>query len=219
MATRIKICGISQAQDAAFAAQLGVDAIGLVFYPPSPRFVEIAQAREIVSALPPFVSVVGLFVDATVDQVAQVVEQVPIDVLQFQGEETPEECRDILQACGCAKPYLKAIRMREGVDLADKVRRYGDAAALLLDAYQEGVPGGTGAAFDWSRVPAGLDKPIILAGGLNAHNVAEAMTQVRPYAIDVSGGVESSKGIKNQGKMAAFVAAVRAADAALDTAQ
>lgn len=215
MATRIKICGIRRPEDAAFAAELGVDAIGLVFYPPSPRHVEIGQAREIVQALPPFVTVVGLFVDPTAEQLAAVMAGVALDTLQFHGEETPADCAHLAGI----RPYLKAVRMREGVSLADKARDYAGAAALLLDAYQPGVPGGTGAAFDWSRVPAQVGKPIVLAGGLTPDNVGAAIHQVRPYAVDVSGGVESGsglkKGTKDQGKMAAFVAAVRAADAAL----
>lgn len=221
MATRIKICGISRPEDAAFAAQLGVDAIGLVFYPPSPRNITIDKAREVVEALPPFVTVVGLFVDPDADQVRRVMEAVPIDVLQFHGKETPEQCQDMV---GASRSYIKAIRMREDVDLAQQAQTYAGASGLLLDAYQSGVPGGTGEAFEWSRVPSNLQKPIVLAGGLNPDNVAEAIRQVRPYAVDVSGGVESDigltgkslkKGIKDQGKMAAFVAAVRAADEAL----
>lgn len=212
MATRIKICGISRPEDAAYAAQLGVDAIGLVFYAPSPRHVTIAQASEVVELLPPFVTVVGLFVDADADEVRRVMEAVPIDVLQFHGEETPEDCQHIAGV----RSYMKAIRMRKGVELAQKAQRYATASALLLDAYQPGVPGGTGEAFEWSRVPPSMDKPIVLAGGLTADNVAEAIRQVRPYAVDISGGVESDhglkKGIKDQGKMAEFVAAVRAAD-------
>lgn len=211
MATRIKICGITRPADAVCAAQLGVDAIGLVFYPPSPRHVEIAQARKIVQALPPFVSVVGLFVDPAAEQVRAVMESVCIDMLQFHGEETAQECADIAGV----RSYMKAVRMREGVSLQDKAQHFAAAAALLLDAYQPGVPGGTGAAFEWSRVPQKLSRPIVLAGGLHADNVGEAIAQLRPYAVDVSGGVESGKGIKDQGKMAAFVAAVRAADAAL----
>lgn len=209
MATRIKICGISQPQDAVFAAELGVDAIGLVFYPPSPRHLEISRASKIVAALPPFVSVVGLFVDPTADQVKTVLDSVSIDVVQFHGEETPEEC---LAIAGENRSFIKAVRMRDGVDLKDKARRYARASALLLDAYFPGVPGGTGESFEWSRIPADIDKPIVLAGGLDPDNVAEAIAEVRPYAVDVSGGVESGKGRKDQGKMRSFVAAVRAAD-------
>lgn len=212
MATRIKICGISRPEDALYAAQLGVDAIGMVFYPPSPRHVEIEQACDIVAALPPFVTVVGLFVDPAPDQVQDVMQRVAIDVLQFHGEETAQACQHI---AGNSRSYIKAIRMREGVKLADKAERYANAAALLLDAYRPGVPGGTGEAFEWSRVPASMDKPIVLAGGLTADNVDEAIRQVRPYAVDISGGVESDKGVKDQGKMAAFVAAVRAVDESL----
>lgn len=208
MATRIKICGITRPEDALHAAALGADAIGLVFYAASPRAVSAAQARAIVDALPPFVTTVGLFVDATAEEVRGVLDQVPLDLLQFHGDEAPDYCASF------ARPYIKAIRMREDVDLVREAERFATARGLLLDAYRPGVPGGTGEVFAWERVPAGLSRPIVLAGGLDASNVADAIRQVQPYAVDVSGGVEAEKGIKDAAKMAAFVAAVHQADQA-----
>jgi len=207
--TRIKICGFTRPEDARVAARLGVDAIGLVFYAPSPRAVTITQAKQVVAALPPFVTVVGLFVDATPEQVRETLAAVPLDLLQFHGNESPEYCAQF------GRPWIKAVRMQEGVDVAVEAARFHGARGLLLDAYQAGVPGGTGERFEWSRVPHGLDMPLVLAGGLTPANVAEAIAQVRPYAVDVSGGVEAAKGIKDFEKMAALVAAVRRADAQL----
>jgi phosphoribosylanthranilate isomerase len=203
MRTRIKICGITRPEDAQRAALLGADAIGLVFYPPSPRAVTPDLARAIVADLPPFVCVVGLFVDMPVKDIQGILAEVCIDLLQFHGDELPEDCRRL------GKPYIKAIRMRLGVDLAEYARRYEDCLGLLLDAYDEGSAGGTGQTFDWSRVSGGLKKPIILAGGLTPDNVASAIEQVRPYAVDVSSGVEAAKGIKDAAKMAAFIERVR----------
>ncbi len=200
--TRVKICGITRPQDGVGAAILGADAIGLVFYPPSPRAVTADQARAIVKALPPFVSVVALFVNAEPQAVRSVLEAVPVDLLQFHGDETPAQCR------GHGRPYIKAVAMRDGLDLVETARRYGDARALLLDTYKESLAGGTGESFDWGRIPPGLARPVILAGGLRPDNVAEAVRRVRPYAVDVSGGVESSKGIKDAAKMAAFIRGV-----------
>ncbi len=206
MRTRIKICGFTRPDDARQAAALGVDAVGLVFYAPSPRAVDIARARSIIDALPPFVSSVGLFVDASADRVREVLAQVPLDLLQFHGDESADDCAQF------GRPWLKAIRMREGVDLQREAERYRGAAGLLLDAYRPGMPGGTGESFAWSRVPSGLDLPIVLAGGLMPDNVGEAIAVVRPWAVDLSGGVEAAKGIKDAAKMAELVAAVRQAD-------
>lgn len=202
MRTRVKICGITRPQDAIAAAQAGADAIGLVFYPASPRAVEIEQAREIVTALPPFVTVVGLFVDADEATIRQVLAALPLDVLQFHGDESPGACRRY------ARPYIKALRMREEADVLGAAREYHDAAGLLLDTYQAGVPGGTGDSFDWRRVPAHLTTPVVLAGGLTPENVAEAVSTARPYGVDVSGGVESQKGIKDAWKIRSFIAEV-----------
>jgi phosphoribosylanthranilate isomerase len=202
MRTRVKICGITRPEDGIEAARLGADAIGLVFYAPSPRAVGVAQAQAVCAALPPFVSVVGLFVDAPAAEVLEVLQAVPLDVLQFHGEEAPAYC------AAFGRPYLKALRMRDGLDVAAEARRYADAQGLLLDTYVPGAAGGTGQSFDWQRVPQNLEKPIILAGGLTPDNVAEAITIARPYGVDVSGGVEQAKGIKSVAKMAAFMRGV-----------
>jgi phosphoribosylanthranilate isomerase len=204
--TRTKICGITRPEDGLFAAAQGADAIGLVFYPPSPRCVTVEQAREVLAALPPFVTTVGLFVNATEEEVRAVLAAVPLDLLQFHGDEEEAYCRRF------GRPYCKAIRMAEGVDLATEAARYAGASALLLDSFQAGVPGGTGHAFDWARIPAGLAKPMILAGGLGPENVDEAIRQVRPYAVDVSSGVEAAKGIKDAEKIIAFMRGVERAD-------
>ncbi|VEE15420.1 phosphoribosylanthranilate isomerase [Ectopseudomonas mendocina] len=203
MRVRSKICGITRVEDALATVEAGADAIGLVFYAKSPRAVSVEQAAEIVQALPPFVTSVGLFVNMPREQLLAVLQQVPLDLLQFHGDESPAECE------GYGRPYIKALRVRPGEDLAAAMAPYAGARGILLDTFVEGVPGGTGAAFDWSLVPQGVAKPIILAGGLEAHNVAAAIRQVRPYAVDVSGGVEASKGIKDAGKIRAFVKSVR----------
>jgi phosphoribosylanthranilate isomerase len=203
MRTRIKICGITSVEDALAAAQLGADAIGLVFYPPSPRYVEVEQAAEIAAALPPFVTTVGLFVNADEQTISEVVSRVRIDLIQFHGN----ECKDY---CGLhQRPYLKAVRMSDEVDLDKQMTDYAQARALLLDTYKAGVPGGTGEQFNWDRVPAHLADKIILAGGLTPENVKDAIAQVHPYAVDVSGGVESAPGKKDKEKMARFIEAVR----------
>lgn len=203
MRVRSKICGITRVEDALAAVEAGADAIGLVFYAKSPRAVSVEQAAEIVQALPPFVTSVGLFVNMPREQLLALLQQVPLDLLQFHGDESPAECE------GYARPYIKALRVRPGEDVAAAMAPYAGARGILLDTFVEGVPGGTGAAFDWSLVPQGVARPIILAGGLEAHNVAAAIRQVRPYAVDVSGGVEASKGIKDAGKIRAFVKSVR----------
>ncbi|HLA32681.1 MAG TPA: phosphoribosylanthranilate isomerase [Pseudomonas sp.] len=202
-AVRSKICGITRIEDALLAAEAGADAIGLVFYAKSPRAVDVRQARAIIAALPPFVTTVGLFVDASSCELGEILDAVPLDLLQFHGDESPAFCD------GFRRPYIKALRVKPGDDIAARVEAYKDAAGILLDTYVPGIPGGTGEAFDWSLVPQGLSKPIILAGGLTAENVAEAIKQVRPYAVDVSGGVEASKGIKDAEKIRAFMRAVK----------
>lgn len=209
MRTRVKYCGITRAEDARIAAELGVDAIGLVFYPPSPRAVSIEQARVIVAAVPAFVTVVALFVDPEVAQVESVLTGLPIDLLQFHGDESAEECERYDWS------YIKAVRMREGTDLAAISAAHNQARGLLLDSYQKGVAGGTGQTFDWARVPmertGECDSPIILAGGLTPDNVGTAIEQVHPFAVDVSGGIESAKGIKDAEKMKAFMRSVSSA--------
>ena len=204
MRTRVKICGITRPGDAEAAARAGADAIGLVFYPPSPRFLSNERAREIRDALPPFVQAVGLFVNPDAAQVAQVIGRVHPSMLQFHGEESPEFCAQF------GLPFIKACRVKKGVDALEYLRPFSGAAAWLFDSH---VPeyGGVGESFDWSLVPA-AEKPVILSGGLSQANVGEAVRRVRPWGVDVSSGVESAKGIKHAGKIAAFIAEVRNAD-------
>lgn len=202
MRTRVKICGITKPEDAQAAAAAGTDAIGLVFYPPSNRSVTIPQAQAIVTDLPPFITVVGLFVNEQRSRIAAILNAVRIDLLQFHGDETAAECM------GHNRPWIKAVSMRKEVDLSAMRIQYREAAALLLDTYWPGVPGGTGSSFDWSRIPPALCSKIILAGGLTPETVEQAVRQVRPYAVDVSGGVERDKGIKDNEKMQAFIRGV-----------
>ncbi|BFO03195.1 phosphoribosylanthranilate isomerase [Pseudomonas guariconensis] len=202
---RSKICGITRIEDALAAAEAGADAIGFVFYAKSPRAVDVRQARAIIAELPPFVTTVGLFVNASRCELNEILEVVPLDLLQFHGDETPADCE------GYHRPWIKALRVRPGDDLHAACQHYAGARGILLDTYVPGVPGGTGEAFDWSLVPASLSKPIILAGGLSADNVGQAIAQVRPYAVDVSGGVEQAKGIKDAAKIEAFMRAVKQA--------
>lgn len=201
---RVKICGITRPEDGICAAMAGADAIGLVFYRPSPRAVGIETARAIGRALPPFVSRVGLFVDADRSEIASVLNSVALDMIQFHGNESPEDCEHY------DMPYIKAVKMSDGVDLHEQASLYSSAAALLVDTYVTGIAGGTGQTFDWDRIPADLDKPVILAGGLNPNNVLQALTRVRPYAVDVSGGVESSKGVKDSELVRSFIHQVSA---------
>lgn len=202
MRTRIKICGITRVEDAISATEQGVDAIGLVFYPHSPRSVSITQAKAIADALPPFVSIVALFVNPTSAEVKQVLKSVRIDLLQFHGDEDEMACAQY------GLPYLKAIRVKSDTNLIQYAHDFASAKAMLLDTYSDSAFGGTGETFDWKVIPKKLPKPIILAGGLNFGNVLQAIEQVEPYAVDVSGGVEQSKGIKDPVKIAKFVSAV-----------
>jgi phosphoribosylanthranilate isomerase len=203
MRTRVKICGIVRIEDAMAAAQAGADAIGFVFDPKSPRHIHPDQALKIARALPPFITIVGLFVNAAPDTIEGVLSHVPLDLIQFHGNEKPEQCRRYHRS------YIKAIHMQPDVDLHEKARLYGDATGLLLDTHAADVAGGSGQAFDWSRVPRDLGRPLILAGGLTPENVGAAIRQVHPYAVDVSSGVEQDKGIKDAGKISAFINAVR----------
>ena len=203
--TRVKICGITRAEDARAAAETGADAIGFVFYPPSPRFLTVEQGRSLRRSVAPFVTTVALFVNPARDDVERVIDRVDPDALQFHGEETPEFCASF------EIPYLKACRMREGVDLLEYMRPFSGAAGWLADTYVEGY-GGAGTRFDWSLIPAQRPKPLVLSGGLTPENVGDAIRQVRPWAVDVSSGVEAAKGIKDPGKIAAFIAEVRNAD-------
>ncbi|WP_296255099.1 MULTISPECIES: phosphoribosylanthranilate isomerase [unclassified Pseudomonas] len=204
-AVRSKICGITCIEDALAAVDAGADAIGFVFYPKSPRAVTIEQAQAIVAQLPPFVSTVGLFVNAEREVLKALLDIVPLDLIQFHGDETPQQCE------GFQRPWVKALRVRAGDDIAASFARYDKACGILLDTYVAGTPGGTGETFDWALIPKQLSKPIILAGGLTSANVSQAIAQVRPYAVDVSGGVERSKGLKDHDKIRAFMSAVHGA--------
>jgi len=206
MATAVKICGITRDEDAQAAARAGAHAIGLIFAPQSPRRVDPAVAAGIVDALPPFVTSVALFVDQPAEEVRGVIARVRPQLLQFHGDEAPEYCGSF------GLPYLKAVRVREGVDLLQYARLYRSAKGLLLDAFVEGNHGGTGAVFDWTLIPRTFPLPLVLAGGLDPGNVADAVRKVRPWAVDVSSGVEASKGIKDAAKVAAFIRGVRDAD-------
>lgn len=203
MRTRVKICGITRVEDALAAVNAGADAIGLVFYAPSPRCVSVAQAQKIVAAIPPFVSVVGLFVNAPTAEIQFILSQVRLDIIQYHGDETPDVCKQI------NLPYYKAIRVKAESNLLQYALEFESAKALLLDTYTEAAFGGTGQVFDWNLIPKNMTKPVILAGGLTAENVAHAIKQVQPYAVDVSGGVEVVKGIKDVAKIAAFMQGVK----------
>jgi phosphoribosylanthranilate isomerase len=210
--TRIKICGLTREADLDAAVEAGADAVGFVFYERSPRHVSVARARELAGRLPPFVTPVGLFVNASPELIASAVDALPGLLLQFHGDETPEECR------AAGRPFLRAARMADGFDLLDFAARYPDAQGLLLDAHVEGY-GGSGKVFDWSLIPRNVSRPVVLSGGLHAGNVAEGVTQVRPSAVDVSSGVESAKGIKDAQAIRRFCEAVREADRQLATLQ
>jgi len=204
--TRVKICGITRPEDALAAALAGADAIGLVFYAKSPRHVGLEQAANIMRALPPFVTSVALFVNPLREEVIAVLQRVRPDVLQFHGEEPPEFCRSF------GVPYLKAVRVRPETDLLQSAALYADAQGLLLDAWSAGAHGGTGERFDWNLIPADMPKPPILAGGLSPANVRLAIETVKPWAVDVSSGVEVSKGIKDAALIAAFMKEAKNAD-------
>ncbi len=209
MRTRVKICGFTDVEQAVQAARLGVDAIGLVFYPASPRYVSIAQAQKIVRALPAFTTVVALFVDETPQKIAEVLANVSVDCIQFHGSESAADCRQY------AKPYLKALQVNAKLDVKQLAQQYFDAAGLLLDAYHPQTKGGIGEVFDWTLIPPRLPLPVILAGGLSVVNVANAIRTVKPYAVDVSSGVEIIKGVKDVAKMAAFLTQVNQVDTSL----
>jgi phosphoribosylanthranilate isomerase len=207
MRTRVKICGITRREDAEAAAAHGADAIGLVFYRPSPRCVTPDRAREIAISVPPFVATVAVFVNPAREDVERVIGECGVTLLQFHGEEPPEFCSSF------SRPYIKAARIRPALDLLKYLSPYGAAAAWMLDAFHEDFWGGTGGSFDWSLVPKRMARPIVLSGGLTADNVAGAIRCIRPYAVDVSTGVEASKGIKDAAKIAAFIGAVKHEDA------
>lgn len=204
--TRVKICGLTRRQDVEAAIALGADAIGLVFYSGSPRVLTVQQAQSITSALQPFISVVGVFVDAPLEQIKHYATTIPLSLLQFHGDETPQFCRQF------GLPYIKAQRMKEGSDLLECAQAYSDARALLLDCFHPQQYGGTGTSFDWSTIPPHMPLPIVLSGGLSAANVRSAIERVHPWAVDVSSGVESQPGIKDHAQIAAFIREVRATD-------
>jgi phosphoribosylanthranilate isomerase len=209
--TRVKICGITEAAHARVAADAGADAIGLVFYPASPRKLSTEAAAAIARSLPPFVASVGLFVDAPAEEVRSILGTVSLDLLQFQGDETPEYCESFGRA------YVRAVRMEAGTDLLEYARRFSRARALLLDAHVPGLPGGTGRTFDWAGIPRALAIPVILSGGLTSASVGQAIRQVRPWAVDVSSGVERSRGVKDPQKIVEFIRSVQREDAGLPT--
>lgn len=200
--TRVKICGITRPEDGLVAARSGADAIGLVFYPPSARFIDIDTALRVVRALPPFVSVVGLFLNAESAEVREALRCVPLDLLQFHGEEDPDYCASF------GRPFIKAVPMKTVNDVEAFGRTFKAAAGLLLDSHRAGDGGGTGERFDWRLIPRVTDKPIILAGGLTPDNVSEAVREIKPFGVDVSSGVESAKGIKDASLMRAFMRGV-----------
>jgi phosphoribosylanthranilate isomerase len=206
MRTRVKICGITRTEDALTAVENGADAIGLVFFAGSPRHVTLAQAGRIAVAVAPFVTVVGLFVDATPSLIRNVLDYVPLGLLQFHGDEANDDCN------WYGLPFIKSVAMKPGADLHTWLRGYPDANGILLDAWQPQIHGGGGKTFDWASVPRDLPVPVVLAGGLTPLNVGTAIRQVRPYAVDVSSGVESAKGIKSAEMISAFMKGVRSSD-------
>ncbi|ADC62535.1 phosphoribosylanthranilate isomerase [Allochromatium vinosum] len=204
--TRVKICGLTRVSDIAAVVAAGADAVGFVFHPASPRAVTPEQAAGLCRALPPFVTAVGLFVDASAETIDATLEQAPLDLIQFHGNESPEFCS------GFGRRWIKALRMRPGIDLAAERERFAGADGLLLDAYEPGRAGGTGQCFDWARIPPDIAPEILLAGGLTPENVAEAIERVRPYGVDVSGGVEAARGLKDPELIFAFMQGVRDGD-------
>lgn len=205
-ATRVKICGFTRPEDARVASDLGADAIGLVFYPPSSRHVSIEQAVAITGAVSPFCTVTALFLNAQVDYVEEVLKSVPVSLLQFHGTESAQYCESF------ARPYIKSVAMKSVQDVGEYCAKFERSGGFLLDSNAAGAAGGSGTAFDWSLVPAELASSLILAGGLDVQNVANAIREIRPAAVDVSSGVESVKGIKDQQMMREFITNVRAAD-------
>ncbi len=200
--TRVKVCGICTADDAVAAVSAGADAIGMVFYPKSPRHISVSTAKYITSSLPPFVSAVGLFVNSSFQDVSDVLAEVQLTLLQFHGDEDESFCNSF------KLPYIKALRVKTGSDLRQECRQYESARGILLDSYKKGLPGGTGETFDWDVIPDGLPLPVILAGGLDSINVKQAIATVKPWAVDVSSGVEESPGKKDPLKIAQFINAV-----------
>jgi Phosphoribosylanthranilate isomerase len=205
--TRIKICGIKDAAMALHASRCGADAIGINFHKPSPRYAELEHAAAITHALPPYVMAVGLFVNLSAHEVREILARVPLQMLQFQGEEEPDFCESF------GLPYVRAVRMEEGADLLEYARRFSRARALLLDAHVPGLAGGTGRSFDWKAIPRDLPIPVILSGGLTPENVGRAVREVKPWAVDVASGVEAERGVKDPRKIEEFIRSVRREDA------
>lgn len=203
MSTRVKICGITRIEDALTAIRLGANAIGFIFWDKSARYIDPKEARKIVMALPPFVTVVGVYVNPSSEWVEETRSIAGLNLLQFHGDELPEFCSQF------PLPYIKAVRIRSGIDLLQYAAQYSSSNGLLLDSYVEGVPGGTGRTFEWSLIPENLSLPLIVSGGLDAKNVCEAIRKAKPWAVDVSSGVEITKGIKDADKIAAFMTGVR----------
>ena len=205
--TRIKICGLKDAEMARHASRCGADAVGINFHKPSPRYAELEQAAAVAQALPPYVMAVGLFVNLPADEIRAIMARVPLQMLQFQGDEPPDFCESF------AMPYVRAVRMEEGTDLLEYGRRFSRARALLLDAHVPGLAGGTGRTFDWKAIPRDLPIPVILSGGLTPENVGRAVREVKPWAVDVSSGVEAERGVKDPRKIEEFIRSVRREDA------
>lgn len=203
MSVRVKVCGITRSEDAIAAVQCGVDAIGFVFWPHSARYIDPEFAQRIAEVIPPFICTVGVYVNPDAAWVEETARAAKLNLLQFHGDESPEFCNQFSQ------PYIKAIRVKPDTDLLQYAQRYGAAKGLLLDTYAADMPGGTGHAFDWQLIPQQLSLPLILSGGLNPDNVARAIKQTQPWAVDVSSGVEASKGIKDKKKIIAFMQGVK----------
>ena len=203
MSVRVKVCGITRSEDAIAAVQCGADAIGFVFWPHSARYIDPESARRIAEVIPPFICTVGVYVDPDAAWVEETARAAKLNLLQFHGDESPEFCNQFLQ------PYIKAIRVKPDTDFLQYAQRYGAAKGLLLDTYAADMPGGTGHAFDWQLIPQQLSLPLILSGGLNPDNVARAIKQTQPWAVDVSSGVEAAKGIKDEKKIIAFMQGVK----------
>ncbi|MBF0264506.1 MAG: phosphoribosylanthranilate isomerase [Gammaproteobacteria bacterium] len=199
MKTRVKMCGITRLVDAQAAIEAGVDALGFVFYPPSPRYIEPEKAAEIIAQIPAFINCVGLFVNEQDKTIENILIQTQLDLIQFHGDESHEFCKQF------SRPFIKAIRMKDEQNIQHSIEQYPTAKGILLDSYVKGVPGGTGEIFNWDKIPDNLTKPIILAGGLSANNIAQAIKQVNPYAVDVSGGIEAHPGVKSDDKINEFM--------------
>ena len=208
MRTRAKICGITRLEDVQAVVQAGADAIGFVFFPPSPRHVDVEQASLLVQAIPAYVQSVGLFVNSSAEEIQNILKKVPLDILQFHGDESPEQCKQIAQAVG--RRWYKAIQVKPELDIVEEINKYQKfgASAVLLDAWHPDLKGGTGHSFDWTTFPK-LNIPLILAGGLNPDNIEQAILTTQAYAVDVSGGVESAKGIKDQQLVERFMQGVQ----------